>query len=492
MTALTRRALLGGGLAASAATVLAGCGESPDRPRFVEPDSERVRTAEARRRRGPVREFRITAVAGPVDLGGRTVDTWSYDGRVPGPLLRVRAGEVVKATLINQLPATTSVHWHGLALRNDADGVPDVTQKPIKGKSEFTYEFTAPDPGTYWFHPHSGTQLDRGLYAPLIVDDPDETLGYDDEWVVVVDDWLDGVTGNPDDVLAELRAGMGPSANAAAARHALMGASSSLLGSDAGDVRYPHFLLNGRLPGAPATYQGRPGSRLRIRLINAGSDTAFRVALGGHRLRVTHTDGFPVEPVDVDAVLLGMGERYDVVVTLESGVFPLVALAEGKNVTAFGVVRTAAGESPAADVQPPELDRRILSCRMLKAAQSARLADKAADRTVRLELTGGMERYDWGINGRRFDHRAMAAAVREGERVRLEFINTTTMWHPVHLHGHTFALAEGGTRKDTAIVLPKKGLETFFDANNPGRWMVHCHNAYHAEAGMMTTLGYET
>jgi FtsP/CotA-like multicopper oxidase with cupredoxin domain len=485
-----RRALLRGALAVGGAVALGACTSTPQRPAFVAPDSERVRAAEERRRRGPVRDFRLSAVAGSVDLGGLIVSTWSYDGRIPGAPLRVRAGEVVRASLVNDLPATTSVHWHGVALRNDADGVPEVTQAPVGAKSEYVYEFTAPDPGTYWFHPHSATQLDRGLYAPLIVDDPDEPLRYDDEWIVVLDDWLDGVTGSPDDVLAELRRGMGAGHGGERGRHALMGATSSLLGGDAGDVHYPHYLLNGRLPSAPAGYQGRPGARLRLRLINAGSDTAFRVALGGHRLTVTHSDGFPVEPVEVDAVLVGMGERYDVVVTLQAGVFPLVALAEGKDGTALGVVRTAAGSEPPADAQPPELDRRILSYRMLRAAQSARLPDKSPDRTVPLEMTGGMERYDWGFNGRPFDHTHMEP-IRESERVRLELVNRTTMWHPIHLHGHTFAIAEGGTRKDTVVVLPNQRLEALFDANNPGRWMVHCHNLYHAEAGMMTTLAYE-
>ena len=82
-------------------------------------------------------------------------------------------------------------------------------------------------------------------------------------------------------------------------------------------------------------------------------------------------------------------------------------------------------------------------------------------------------------------------AVRAGERVAVDFVNTTTMWHPVHLHGHTFAVGDtAGPRKDTAIVLPRQTLRVLFDADNPGRWMIHCHNAYHAEAGMMTLLGY--
>ncbi len=99
-----------------------------------------------------------------------------------------------------------------------------------------------------------------------------------------------------------------------------------------------------------------------------------------------------------------------------------------------------------------------------------------------------------GFNGKRFDHaRAVrdAYAVGAGERVRLDLANTTTMFHPIHLHGHSFAVGSAaGPRKDTAIVLPGQGLSLFFDADNPGLWMVHCHNAYHAEAGMMATIGY--
>jgi multicopper oxidase len=291
--------------------------------------------------------------------------------------------------LDNRLPAPTSIHWHGLALRNDADGVPGVTQPTVPPGGRKAYEFTAADPGTYWFHPHHGVQLDRGLYAPLIVEDPREPLGYDDEWVVVLDDWLDGADGTPDDVLAELRQGMGgmDMGGTTMGGHALTGAGSDLLGGDAGDVRYPYFLINGRRPQAPAVYRGRPGTRLRLRIINAGGDTAFRVALGGHRLTVTHTDGYPVRHAPADALLIGMGERYDVLVTLADGVFPLVAAAEGKNAAARPRERSAHGAG-AGDLRP---------------ADAVRLPDKTPDRTVRLELTGGMERYDWAVNGRPYD-----------------------------------------------------------------------------------------
>lgn len=103
------------------------------------------------------------------------------------------------------------MHWHGLALRNDMDGVPALTQQAVKAGADFTYRFAVSHPGTYWIHPHSGVQLDRGLYAPLIVEDPKEPLAYDKEWVVVLDDWLDGVDGStPDAVLDELTEGRGP------------------------------------------------------------------------------------------------------------------------------------------------------------------------------------------------------------------------------------------------------------------------------------------
>ncbi|MEV0390509.1 multicopper oxidase domain-containing protein [Nonomuraea sp. NPDC050643] len=229
---------------------------------------------------------------------------------------------------------------------------------------------------------------------------------------------------------------------------------------------------------------------MRIRIINAGGDTAFRVALAGHRMTITHTDGFAVQPIDTEALLIGMGERYDVLVTLKDGVFPLVALAEGKKAVARGLIRTSRSASaPKAGLRPHELEGGVLRYAKLRPAEAVRLAPKNPDRTIKLELTGSMMTYDWGINGKKYDPKIISA-IRAGERVRLSFVNRTTMWHPMHLHGHTFALAEAGIRKDTAIVLPNTRLDVDFDADNPGLWMIHCHNVYHGESGMMTLLGY--
>ena len=472
---------------------------------LVAPNGPQVTAAEAARKSsGRTVNAKLTAVASTVDLGGVKAATWTFDGALPGKAIRLSAGDTLAADLVNQLPAATSVHWHGIALRNDMDGVPPITQREVAAGADFTYRFIAEHPGTYWLHPHVGVQLDRGLYAPVIVEDPHEPLKYDDEWVVVLDDWLDGVTGTPDQALAELSKGMGGmdmgSASSSSSASGtgggsfmMMGATSSLLGGDAGDVKYPYYLINGRAPADPEVHTAKPGRRLRIRMINAGGDTAFRVALGGHKLTITHTDGYPVVHQQVDAVLIAPGERYDLLVTLADGVFPLVAAAEGKNDAARALVRTASGAVPAVGVRPAELNGKIVAASQLRADDSVRLVSKNPDATLDVKLTGGMMGYDWGLNGQRFDMghpTAGALTIKQGQRIRLSVTNTTTMWHPIHLHGHTFALADGGPRKDTAIVLPGQTVTCDFDADNPGQWMLHCHNAYHGQAGMMGVVGY--
>ena len=244
----------------------------------------------------------------------------------------------------NDLPAETSVHWHGLAIGNEMDGVPHVTSDPVAPGGTFVFEFVVPDPGTYWFHPHTGLQTDRGLYAPFIVDDPAEPGGYDAEWVVVLDDWTDGVGPSPEDIYADLRRSGG----------AMMG-MGGMGGDAAGDVAYPLYLINGRAPSDPDVLAAKPGQRVRLRVVNAGSDTIFDVALGGHDLTITHSDGYPVQPAATGSVRIGMGERYDAIVTLSDGVFPLVARPVGKSGVARALVRTGSGPIPDAGVLPEGL-----------------------------------------------------------------------------------------------------------------------------------------
>jgi FtsP/CotA-like multicopper oxidase with cupredoxin domain len=493
---VNRRTFLRLAAGAAAGAAFGGCSSDSSRRSVATttPSPSATRSASP----GGVRAFALEARPATVDIGGLPVSTWTYGGELPGRELRVRKGEIIEARLTNSLPADTTIHWHGLVLPNEMDGVPGTTQDAVAAGADFLYRFRAEVPGTYWFHPHTGLQLERGLYAPLIIEDPDDGSTYDDEWVVVLDDWLDGVAGaTPDTVWSGLRGGMGhgsmggmhhggspaPMPTSPGGAGMLMGAISPLLGGDAGDVAYPHYLVNGRTPADPRTFVGRPGQRLRIHIINAAGDTAFRVALGGHRMTVTHTDGLPVRPVDTDALLIGMGERYDVVVTLSDGVFPLVALAEGKARTALALLRTSTSAAPPpATARPAELDRLVLRYDRLTPADGHALASRRVDREHRIELTGGMGAYDWGLNGRPFGE-GDAFEVTQGQRARLTFVNTTQMWHPMHLHGHTFQINGDGPRKDTAIVLPKQTVTCDFDAEPPGRWMIHCHNNFHLEAG---------
>jgi len=493
---LTRRRLLTGAAGAFGVLALGAC--SKDASTTVAPSSEAVRRAEAARPAGSGRlvAARLTPRPVTLDLGGPTVDTWAYGDRLPGPLLRATAGDRLRVDLTNQLPDATTVHWHGVAIRNDMDGVPGVTQDPIGAGNDFRYEFTVPDPGTYFYHPHVGVQLDRGLYGVLVIDDPDEPGRYDDEWVVVLDDWVDGTGRTPDQVLAALSKSpamgdmdMGDMDMGGMDMGGMETMSSPLLGG-AGDVQYPHYLVNGRVPTAPDTFTARPGQRVRLRIINAGSDTAFRVALAGHTLTVTHTDGFPVQPQVADSLLVSMGERFDVEVTLGDGVFPLVAAAEGKDGAARALVRTASGPAPEIGLRPAQLDGKVLQGTSLEAAEDVRLDARDIDRTHDMVLGGSMAGYRWTINGEAFPD-TEPLPVHQGERVRLRFRNDSMMFHPMHVHGHTFAVANGGPRKDTVIVRPMTTLEVDLDADNPGQWLTHCHNIYHAERGMMVNLSYE-
>lgn len=257
---------------------------------YVSPGGKEVEAAEAARGSGPVRKVSLTATRARLDLGGgRTVASWAYGDRLPGREVRVTAGDTLALTLANHLPEPTSLHWHGLALRNDMDGVPGLTQRDIAPGADFAYRFAVPHPGTYWFHPHSGVQQDRGLYAPLIVEDPKEPLAYDKEWVVVLDDWVDGVDGStPDAVLKELSGGMGggmdhgahtmsgeKDAEGDGPSRMMMGAASELLGGDSRRCG---------LPALPGQRAGAAGPVLLLRAARRPYPAADHQRRWRHRL----------------------------------------------------------------------------------------------------------------------------------------------------------------------------------------------------------------
>lgn len=526
--ALSRRRFLSAAVAGAALTACARSGETPAPVRPEAGLAEAIaRTEAARPHTGRTVTARLRAAAGDLDLGGPLVRSLAYDDRVAGPLLRANVGDELAVTVTNGLDHPTSVHWHGIALRNDMDGAAPATPN-IPAGQDFTYRFSAPNSGTYWGHPHTGLDADKGLYLPVVVDDPSEG-NYDAEWIVVLDDWTDGVGKSPQQLYSELTSPNRPSrsnmpmttapsptrttspttsttstsptrstssttaTSGTSGMSGNSGGSSDLLGGDAGDIDYPYYLINGRIPAAPTTFSAKPGQRIRIRFINTGSDTAFRVALAGHSMTVTHTDGFPVVPTQVDALLIGMAERYDVVVTAADGVFPLVARAEGKGALARALLSTGAGSPPDPGFQPAELTKRVGTIEMFTATTPVNLGRPEPNLNLEVLLGGNMTQYNWMINGEPYS-KTDPLHIRQGQRPTITFDNPTMMYHPIHLHGHTFQLikADGspGARKDTVIVLPKQKMVAVLIADNPGLWQLHCHNTYHQEAGMQTRLDY--
>jgi len=295
--------------------------------------------------------------AGPaeLDLGsGIRASAWTYNGTMPVPLLRFREAKRVRIEVRNSLSVPTSIHWHGIPQpgTNNMDGVPGVTQDAVQPGDSFVYEFAAEPAGTFLFHSHFGLQIEHGLYGALIVEPAREPLSYDREHVVILDDWP---ARSPEAMMADLLSGAamgkmssmmrGPirgasveassmvrgtpqSATASAANpkvSAVQPASVTAVESEP-DIAYGTFLINGRAPSDPVHFDARRGDMIRFRFINAGASTAFRVGIGDHRMQVTHCDGFPCKPVDVDAFEISVGERYDVFVWADSpGVWPITA-----------------------------------------------------------------------------------------------------------------------------------------------------------------------
>jgi FtsP/CotA-like multicopper oxidase with cupredoxin domain len=282
-----------------------------------------------------------------------------------------------------------------------------------------------------------------------------------------------------------------PAASGATAGAAAMKMSGA---ADLSDVKYPSFLLNGTAPAAPWTLAARPGERIRLRIINASGSTFFRVALDEHQLAVTHADGIAVHPVTADHLLVGTAETYDVLVTLEkSGSYTLHAVAQDGSGQAIGVLHTP-DVRPAPNRAQPSFPGRPLAYAQLRALAPTTLPEGEL-RTFRLPLQGDMKKYIWMIDGQVWP-KADPLRIKRGDRVQIEMINQTMMWHPMHLHGHFFRILQGAgdfcPLKHTVSVAPGETLRIEFTADNPGRWFFHCHNVYHLEAGMAREFVYTT
>jgi len=436
---------------------------------------------------------------------GKTIKAMAYNGQVPGPEIRAREGEHLRVVLQNSLAEPTTIHWHGVDVPNAMDGVPGITQKPVRPGETFVYEFEARPAGTRWYHTHvqEHRQMDLGLVAPLIIetDQGSAPMGYDRDVTLVLDDWatgagpplpptsegIAGAGGGMGGMMRGMRRGMG----------GMMGGRGMMGGGHT--PAYDIMTINGKAYPATEPIRVKKGERLRVRLINASADHTHIVRLAGHRLHVTHTDGNPLlAPVTVDAVPIAPSERYDVVVVAERpGAWFLQCLAPGHADAGERVLVLYDGNGTR---KPQAPEGRVEDLDLWHYGRGrGRAVLPAATGTTRafsLTLSGGMMGSDvWTINNKVYP-KTDPLPIMRGERARIRFVNMSPEAHPMHLHGQSFAvLAANGARyaepivKDSVDVAAHMGSAVVeLTAHNPGDWFLHCHKPMHMEGGMITLV----
>nr|WP_233340577.1 multicopper oxidase family protein [Haloprofundus sp. MHR1] len=421
----------------------------------------------------------IRATTSEYSPDGESLRTWSYNGRVPGPELRVSEGSRLRVDVTNSLPnsAETTVHWHGVPVRNPADGVPNVTQNPIATGETFSYVFDATPPGTYFYHSHVGLQLERQLLGPLIIEEKSPHVDYDRDVIVFFNDYL---TTAPKPESEWRNSGTG---------------GGGMGGMGGGGMMstwrppYAGHIVNGQGPSSPPKFTVSEGEQIRFRFINASGASTYRVGIGDHTMRISHADGRPVDPVEVDSFVFGAGERYDAIVTAdEPGAWEIHGVpVDGDEAPARAVLQYDSSE--VTTPTEPKFGGRELQYDDLQTRESLDAFSGNPDKQFNLTLSTGSEAGSWVIDGQRFPD-ADPLQIQEGDHVRVQVDNRSAMLHPMHLHGHFFRV--GNALKDTVIVPSHMSSVTFdFIADNPGNWLFHCHNAYHLEGGMARVFEYQ-
>ncbi len=444
---------------------------------------------------GPAMGTRLRIESKEISPFGAKTTALLANGTWPGTELRFTKGEQFAALVENGLDQPTTLHWHGMILPNLQDGVPEVTQAPIAPGEAIFYGFRLRQAGSYWYHSHVGLQLQQGLSGPLIIEDPEEPNGYDEDITVYLSDVINMA---PAKAMAELLTDRMD-----------VGATSPYANPDgsafATDLAYDGLMLNGKTDQDPWVKAVKSGSRLRLRLINGSGSTYFRVAVDGLTLQVIAADGEPIVPMEVENLVLATGQRYDVLVTVESGSSHTIhAAGLGLDKQALGVIHASDAE-PAVNSARPAFGGPTLQVENLTSPYETSFS-KAPDKIFRIDLTGNMERYLWQMNGVSWPEafaKFKGVTIEEsyydvsyGDVVRFDLVNETPMVHPMHLHGHVFrVLTEGrdpatAPVRDTVSVPPKGKVSIEFLADNPGKWFWHCHNAWHLAVGMAQAVRY--
>lgn len=416
-------------------------------------------------------------LAGP---NGPASDLWGYDGRVPGPIIRVKRGDTLRIRFRNELDEPTSVHWHGIRIENAMDGVAGLTQDAVQPGESFDYVFTVPDAGTYWYHAHNKSwyEVARGLYGLLIVDEPEALFSKDADISLVLDDWrLDG-EGRFD---------------VASLGHMMDWSHGGRMGN--------RLAVNGETRPDIAVETGR---WYRIRLLNACNSRILSLDPNSIGAKVIAYDGQPVGEARTLAYsphLLGPAQRVDLVVRFDKpGTVPFALDNDGQPY-AFANFRIENGAGEAGELTTiPQTDLPALdlnSAKHFKLLMEGGAMGRMGHLTYNGEPLNRMimmrTKQMWGFNGITNFPDEPFFSVKKGETVVIETINDTAFPHAMHTHGHHFQVIDRSGSddrempwRDTFLVGPEQTTKIAFVADNPGKWLYHCHMLEHAAAGMTT------
>ncbi len=415
-------------------------------------------------------------------------------------------GERFKVALQNRTPEPLAIHCHGIVLPNGQDGVPYVTQGPIKSGEERRYEFPIVQAGTYWMHSHFGLQEQPMMTAPLILKDPADPHRGEQEVVMLLNDFT---FRDPADILAELQ-GNTPKAEPGGPMEMPGGTGQSSVGTASGgmtpatgkkdlaDVMYDALLANRRTLSDPEVVRVQPGQPVRLRIIAAGSATNFFIDTGVLDTQAIAVDGEEIVPLPGNRFELAIAQRLDLRVHIPAGegTYPILAQGEGTNLRAGLLLATPNAAIPVFSQKADTVAGALTNAQELRLRSARPLPAKSVDRTLQVTLDGDMARYAWALNGQAWP-KVTPLEVKRGDRVELVFTNRTGMSHPMHLHGHVFQVTEidgtplSGAMRDTVLVTPRQTVKVQFDAAYPGYWMIHCHILYHQAGGMMTVMQYQ-
>ena len=421
----------------------------------------------------------------------------AYNGTIPGPLLRVAYGQRIRVRYTSGVGVATSIHWHGMLLPNAMDGAAGITQPAVPFGGEYLYDFVPGPPGTRWYHDHAFSLASaRGLFGMFVVDDPNDEPA-DREFALIFHDvpkW------------SSLVAAQRGVSNAPMTDPVVSGDGMQMMRRSMGDeVAYVAHCINGASYPHGKTLAIRSGDRVRLRILNASPTQTRYVRLAEHELVVTHADGNPLaQPTTVDVLRIGAGERYDAYFEVRKpGAFLLQGISGDPLESQQAVLLYTEGmENAPTRAEPKTLDGlRVFSYEAAGGVDGQMKSPAGMLPTYDLALGGGgWENPQWTIAGNVWPN-TPKLRVRRGELVTVRFRNTSDMDHPMHLHGHTFALTEVNgvpllrpLAKDGSLVSADGGTATWqFTANSsPGRWLLHCHNEIHMVGGMMAEVVYLT